>query len=172
MFAACIAIHFVTTIMIKVYVAGGWQFRSEAKVIQERVRDQADLFVTSTWIDREVTGMCPEKMAHAAKCDIDEVTEADAVLAIMQNDTYAYRGTFSEIGCALGQNKPVVILCPGKHSLQTGGADSESPVPQFSHYCMTNVFYWHPLVVCVETVEEAFDALLNIRNADAPVEDQ
>lgn len=140
--------------MIKVYIAGGWKFRDEAREIQEMVRSEPNLCVTSTWVDREVTGMCPAKMSHAAKLDIEEVKEADVVLAIMKDNAYAYRGTFSEIGCALGQRKHVIIVCPGSYSLQMS-ANKDSLAPHFSHCCMTNVFFWHPEVLHAKTVKAA-----------------
>ena len=46
----------------------------------------------------------------------------------MDDADYSYRGTYTEIGCALGIGKPLHIVCPFEEG---------------NTYLQTNVFYWH-----------------------------
>lgn len=138
--------------MTSIYLAGGWKFRHNIKKVIPKF-EEAGIKVISTWIKRENGVNTPKMLANDALLDIEEVLEADITVAIMDDDSYAYRGTFTEIGCALGQGKRVIIVCPGT-ATKIGDIEYE-----YSHYCMTNVFYWHPLVTQVKTVEEAIEKL-------------
>lgn len=42
--------------------------------------------------------------------DINGVKKADIVIAIIDNPKYQYRGSFAEIGCALGLDKTVYLI--------------------------------------------------------------
>lgn len=142
---------------LEVYVAGGWKFRNRIKTIMDRLRSDDRFHVVSGWVERENGYNAPSNLANDARCDIDEVTAADVVLAIMEDDKYAYRGTFTEIGCALGQSKPVIVVCPGTAQ---EGRDGQYV---YSHYCQTNVFYHHALAKHVGDVDAAIEALLTLR---------
>jgi nucleoside 2-deoxyribosyltransferase len=61
-----------------------------------------------------------------AMFDIEGVRDADAVIMIIDQPDYEYRGTFTELGAALVSGKPVTIVGPDKV------------------HASTNVFYWHP----------------------------
>ena len=135
---------------MKIYVAGKWGDLHKIKQISNEMQ-ALGLEITSTWYTR------PRRMVDSraalgreAADDIAEVGQADAVLAILDDRFYAYRGTFAEIGCALGQRKRVVVVCPG--SPDGHGVDLD---PDYSHYCMTNVFFHHPAIEWVATVNEA-----------------
>ena len=141
---------------LAVYVAGGWAFRHKVKSVMDELRGNSLFRVISGWVERENGANSPDDLADDALHDIDEVTEAEVVLAVMDDPKYAYRGTFTEIGCALGQKKPVMILCPGTSEKKDDGSYS------YSHYCQTNVFYHHKLVKHVSTVEEAVAELVKM----------
>ena len=68
----------------------------------------------------------------------------------MFDKDYAYRGTFTELGCAIGRNKTIIIVCPGKDD----------------YYCQTNCFYHHPLINHVESVEEGFNLIKLLHKED------
>lgn len=137
-----------------IYVAGAWYNRHELKKLMDRLASEHGFRITSTWPGRETGINTPDKLALDAKMDLEEVANADMVLAVMEDPKYAYRGTFTEIGYALGQNKRVFIVCPGTVK-QLSDTKCE-----FSFDCMTNVFYWHPNVIHCATLEEAVSKLV------------
>lgn len=137
---------------ISIYVAGGWEFRRQIANINADLRAQ-NFRVVSGWIGRDACGKkTPQDLASDAQFDIDEVTEANVLLAIMDDSKYAYRGTFTEIGCALGQKKTVIIVCPGMSQITVENTS-------YPFYCMSNVFFWHPNIYRVNTVEEAISVI-------------
>jgi hypothetical protein len=79
-------------------------------------------------------------------------------LAVLDDDKYAYRGTFTEVGCAFGQNKSVVILCPGT---STKLSDDRY---EYSHYCMTNVFFHHPNAIHATKFDQVVEILKELQN--------
>lgn len=148
--------------MYKIYVAGGWSFRREIDVITKRLGAVPGIEITSHWIGRENGRGDPQHLAECAKGDIDEVTAADAVVAIMTDKEYAYRGTFTEMGCAIGQGKPVLVVCD---LVCTEDAAVSPPKYTYSHACAWNVFFHHPSVIRVPTVD-AVEALLRVWTVD------
>lgn len=144
---------------VSVYVAGGWPFRHDVKAVMDRFRDEG-FNVVSGWIERENGINTPDALANDAIADIEEITRADVVFAVLTDDKYAYRGSFTEIGCAIGQNKPVIIFCPGTAKQVP---DNENRY-EYSHVCQSNVFYWHPICRHVSTLEDGIDILKNLKN--------
>jgi nucleoside 2-deoxyribosyltransferase len=137
---------------ISVYVAGGWKFRHDVKEVMNRLKAEGFL-VVSGWIERENGINTPEALQSDAEADIREVLSSDVVLAVMEDESYAYRGTFTEIGCALGVGKPVVIFCPGT----TTKIDEDTL--EYSHYCQSNVFFHHGNCRQATTLEEGIKML-------------
>lgn len=137
---------------VSIYVAGGWEFRRRIADINAVLRAQ-NFKVVSGWVERENGKKTPQDLASDAKFDIEEVREADVLLAIMDDSKYAYRGTFTEIGCALGLKKMIIIVCPGSPEVGEEGTVS------YPFYCMTNVFFWHQNIYRVATVEAAVDII-------------
>lgn len=74
----------------------------------------------------------------------------------MNDEKYAYRGTFTELGCALGLEKPINIMCNGKVTYVNETSCT------FSHYCMKNVFFWHKDIVHVDNIQDAVIELKKI----------
>jgi nucleoside 2-deoxyribosyltransferase len=85
-------------------------------------------------------------MERCAKNDINGVVNADVLVVSMEHIDYEYRGTWTEVGCALGLGKPVIIFSPN--------ADKNKNA--------LNIFYWHKLVTHVndwEAVDEQLERL-------------
>jgi len=128
----------------KAYVAGKWNEPEVVRQVQQAFRDRG-YTITHDWTSLEGTQdkhlMSKEELAKfRAKCaelDINGVKEADVVFVIMTDKDYAYRGTFTEIGCALGLEKIVILVCPSD-----------------DYQCATNCFFHHPDILRVKTVEE------------------
>jgi nucleoside 2-deoxyribosyltransferase len=102
--------------------------------------------ITSNWPDREHGADTHEAYTFFADADLKEIDECDSVLAIMDDPKYAYRGTFTEIGYALGRKKNVMIVCPCID-------------PNGKYFCTTNVFFHATGVSHFDTVEDAICCL-------------
>lgn len=135
--------------MINIYVAGGFKFRSDIQSIIIQLNNIPEYNVCSNWIERENGRNRPQDYREDALLDVQEVHNSDVLLAVMTDEKYAYRGTFTEIGIALALKKHVFILCPG---VVNSVCERKC---NYSHYCMTNVFYWHPNIHHVISLEEA-----------------
>jgi nucleoside 2-deoxyribosyltransferase len=131
--------------MVKVYLASKWGDRA---IISDYIKELQSngIDISFDWTCNEIHE-CKnhEEMAFYAEKDIQGVLDADIVVALILDPTYAYRGTFTEIGCAIGSNKKVCIVCP------LDNADIHS-----------NVFYWHKSIQHF-TSWEAFLLFLNIQ---------
>lgn len=112
---------------MKIYLAGALKNR---EFIRNKMKELEQLGhqITHDWTIFENIPSIEEFPIRAIN-DIDGVKNADLLIVIMDDTKYAYRGTFTEIGCALGLNKDIKILCPHEKS-----------------YCQTNCFYYHPLI--------------------------
>lgn len=53
-----------------------------------------------------------ENMEESAKYDIEGVQDCDIFVGIFEDKIYPYRGTFTELGCALGLKKKIIVMCP------------------------------------------------------------
>jgi nucleoside 2-deoxyribosyltransferase len=133
---------------MKIYTAGGWPFRGEISDINNELKSKG-LDVISTWIEAETGISTPEDSAKDAVRDVEEIKKCDILLAIMTDEKYAYRGTWFEIGCALALNKKIIIVCPYG---ETKVSDTKY---EYTHYCMTNVFFWHPSITRLKTLNDA-----------------
>jgi nucleoside 2-deoxyribosyltransferase len=121
---------------MKVYVAGKWDDRSTINTVQAELVKMGH-HITHDWTSVECIS---KSQADRAVLDINGVQKADAVLVLMLDETYPYRGTFTEIGCALGLNKYIVVVCPND-----------------SYFCTTNCFYHHPMINHVATIDQALE---------------
>lgn len=139
--------------MISIYTASGWPFRAEISKINAKLNATPGLRVISTWIENEDGDSSPKTMGVDAQRDTDQVSQCDVLLAIMDDAQYAYRGTNVEIGYALGTRKRVIIVCPALGH-ETRVSDTEYKYP---FACMTNVFFWHPQITRVRSLQEAIE---------------
>jgi nucleoside 2-deoxyribosyltransferase len=119
---------------MKIYVAGKWSHKDfiteQMKLLQEMGYQ-----ITHNWTKNESITRSPEELSKFAELDVNGVLHADVVLVYMTDKDYPYRGTFTEIGVALGSNKQILIVCPDKDS-----------------YCRTNCFFYHPHIKHFDTV--------------------
>ena len=135
---------------MKIYTASGWPFRKEVSEMNKKLR-AAGFDIVSNWIEME-NGICtPKALADDALRDTNEVASADVVLCIMNDDKYAFRGTWTEFGYGLALGKRVIIVCSGL------GAEKQISENRYEYpyQCMTNVFFWHPDVERVRTLDDA-----------------
>ena len=152
---------------IKVYVAGGWKFRAKIKEIMELLNEYQEFEVISGWIDRENGDFSPSALASDAHFDFKEISESDVVFVVMTDPKYAYRGSFTEIGYAIGIKRPVIVWCDGAIRKQTVVHDVESDEKEsvdveYTHYCMTNVFFHHKEIIQVDSLVKGIRELKKI----------
>lgn len=137
---------------MKLYVAGKWGDREEIDRLMDQLETRGHQ-ITHRWTRFEqhdqgsqtLVDNLPysvDHLSHAAVFDIRGVQEAEMVLVFMTDPKYAYRGSFTEIGCALGLNKQVFVVCPDENA-----------------YCRTNCFFHHPNITCFADVETALAQL-------------
>ena len=93
-------------------MAGAWTDRKHLQEVMDELRSK-NINVTSNWPSREDTLDIPTVYRDCSRFDIEEIKSADYVLAFMTLKDYAYRGTFTEIGCAIGANKKIIVVCDG-----------------------------------------------------------
>jgi len=139
---------------MKIYTASGWPFRKDVSEMNKQLR-AAGFNVISSWIERENGDSSPKSLAEDALRDTTEVAAADVVLCVMMDDKYSYRGTWTECGHGLALGKRVVIVCPGLGN-EKRISDTRYEYP---YQCMTNVFFWHPEIERVKSLEEAINLL-------------
>ena len=77
--------------------------------IAERIKDveKFGLKVTHNWTLKENYSQPKSEQVYQ---DIEGVKRADFVIAVINNPTYAYRGSFSEIGAAIATGKTVYLI--------------------------------------------------------------
>lgn len=123
------------------YLAGSYQGRQDLKPLIGDLMARG-YECTWNWPEAEVHGQDHTTMGHFAAKDIQGVLDADVVVAVVDDPSYAYRGTFTEIGCALGSGKPVIVFCP---------------IPHGDMYARTNCFFCHPAITHTSTWEETLE---------------
>jgi len=114
----------------KIYIAGKW---SEKEKLQKKMLELIALnhTITHDWTRFEADPN--NSFQSMADHDVNGVIEADIYIGIMDDDKYAYRGTFTELGVALATQKicpdhKIYIVCPSFFTDKKG-------------YCTTNCFF-------------------------------
>lgn len=133
---------------MKVYVAGKWTEIEVIHRVQEKLQEQGHT-ITHDWtrvegMKDQLTFTPEQELEYDTRCailDVNGVKDADLLFVVMTDKEYAYRGTFTEVGCGLGLSKQIVIVCPGTSD----------------YYCTSNCFFRHPLITHVNTIEEGLD---------------
>lgn len=106
----------------KVYLAG--KFDDELMPSRMSFLSVEGFIVTHDWtINKDVP------LKEAAILDINGVKECDILIAVMDDESYSYRGTFTEIGCAIGLGKRIIIVNKNKNA-----------------ECVNLCFYHHPQI--------------------------
>ena len=96
-----------------IYVVGKWQDRFKVRSIQADLRELGHQ-ITVDWTTSDfgpdgVLGT-PQRMQEIALEDLQGVKDADAVVALIQDNNHVYKGVWVEIGIALADNKPVYVI--------------------------------------------------------------
>ena len=138
-----------TIIPIKIYVAGKWSDKTYINSIIDHL-EQLGYSITHNWTKVENVTRDPISLGEMAILDINGVKNADALLVSMTDPDYAYRGTFTEIGCALALDKKIIIV--------SSDIDQTIKTPYYS----TNCFYHHPNIIHVKKWTDAIECLKNL----------
>jgi nucleoside 2-deoxyribosyltransferase len=140
--------------MLRVYVAGCFFHKERFQDIATALR-LLGCTVVSGWMDRGRPD--PTQRQAFADKDLEELASADMLVAVMDEKEYDYRGTFTEIGFALGQGKSVIIVCP------TRLVPSDMWDEDLDHYCQNNVFFSSTGIAGIEHVKTVVDLYALIR---------
>lgn len=141
---------------MRIYVAGKWDDKVPIQQVMGYLVSMGHT-ITHDWTRFEVGtnphinifDSRPHHLQHlsiSAQLDIDGVRHADLVLVLMTDSKYAYRGSFSELGCALGLGKPIVMVCPDPNA-----------------YCRSNCFFHHPSIIHFNDVDSALKYIVSLR---------
>jgi hypothetical protein len=127
---------------LKLYVAGKWGDKAViASVI--RIFEMAGHEITHNWTHvEEEDKKSDTALQMFAEMDIEGVTEADCMIAVITDMDYPYRGTCTEMGAALALKKKVFVIDFYKES-------------GFS----SNIFINHPLVTRFKNITSVIEAL-------------
>jgi nucleoside 2-deoxyribosyltransferase len=90
----------------------------------------------------ELPDRSAESQSQYAVRDVEGVASADAVVIVMDHPTYAYRGTCTELGAALGLKKSVIMVSPEREAA-----------------FKSNVCWHHPSILHVKTWAGALAAV-------------
>jgi nucleoside 2-deoxyribosyltransferase len=86
--------------------------------------------------------------------DVEGVMNAEVLIVIMDSGVkyYSYRGTFTEIGIALGRGIPIILYNPWID------ASDINDMAKYSRN-VTNVFFWHDNITRVTTGNQVYREL-------------
>ena len=91
----------------KVFVATGFAQKKDAQRIMAALEAKGHA-ITWDWT-RPPSGAQREQLADA---DADGVKAADVVVVVMTLPQYEYAGTWTEVGIAIGAEKPILFVSP------------------------------------------------------------
>ena len=133
---------------VKLYVAGSITNKDNIGKIIEKF-ENLGYVITHNW-----TLGC-EKGPKAAELDINGVKRANILVVIMDEKDYSYRGTYCEIGCALGLGIPIFLYNP---------EDSDDGFEKIGTINpKTCVFYWHKSIKRFSDLKTMLDCLLSFK---------
>lgn len=126
--------------MSRVYITGKW---SDKDTIREYMNQLEKLghTITHDWTTSYESN-AENKKSDIAFNGVQGVAFAEVVIVVLTDPKYSYRGSFTELGVALGLLKDVYVICHDKNS-----------------DCRTNVFFHHPSIVHVESWGECLSKL-------------
>ncbi len=126
---------------MKFYVSGQWFKKPQIRQIIKRVKEMGHS-ITRDWTLIEMGNTSNPAVGKYARLNANAIKNADILLVIMTDTEYPYRGTFTEIGVALGCGTQIFIVCPFTEG-----------------YCRTNCYFNHPDIRHFETVDKALEEL-------------
>ncbi len=128
--------------MSRIYVAGKWSEKDAARNVMARVR-AAGHSITEDWTQHAEGVKTSGQLANDATHDLAGIKASDALLVLLTDASYPYRGTFWEMGFAIGCEKRVIVVA--------------NPDPNAA---FRKVAFFHlPEVEVFATVDEAIAAL-------------
>ena len=133
---------------MKIYVAGKFGDRKQIKGYMDELVKLGHT-ITHDWTSFESENADKNRMAQSAVKDIEAVRNCDVLVLFLTDSKYAYRGSFTELGCGLGLNKQIIIVNPDELS-----------------YCTTNIFYHDPSITHVKTWDEMLVQLDKLKMID------
>lgn len=92
---------------MQIYLAGAWVDRERLRSVMDQIEGMGHR-ITHDWSTYESQWMNdvePRNFQRQQDCalrDINGIISADLIIAVMDKDDYPYRGTNTELGCALG----------------------------------------------------------------------
>ncbi len=102
---------------MKFYVAGKFTDAARIRWYMDRIEELGHT-ITEDWTPNYKKTVAPDfavsnsYMSNCALKDMIGVKTADVLLAIMDDPSYEYKGTWTEIGMAIGAGKNVAIFHP------------------------------------------------------------
>lgn len=99
---------------MRIYVAGQWAKRAEIRKQMDIIEAKRDT-ITHDWTGHASSAegaKTQQQFADEARADLAGIHSAEVFVAFMDSPTYQYRGTFFEMGYALGCGVPVYIITP------------------------------------------------------------
>lgn len=146
----------------KIYVAGSWKDRVQIRAEwMDKLEDMGHT-ITHDWTkSEEERGGCRDIEYHelCSAQDVQGVIDCDILLIVMDstNSEYQYRGTFTELGVALGANK-------GRgqsgqtHIILYNPYNSLNDIDEMAKHTrgVTNVFYWDKSIRKLSERSEVF----------------
>lgn len=122
-----------------VFVATGWPQRTEGAALM-RLLEQRGLRIACDWTSQPATNKKDTSVR-----DVAAMQQAQVLVAVMTLSAYAYKGTWTEVGMALGRGIPVVLVSP----FVEGEAD-----------CAKNVYFHHPSFLRFASADALLQAIM------------
>ena len=159
---------------MKIYVAGSWKNRKDIKLTWIEPLIKLGHEITHDWTEMEDERL--DEIGHplrdidyhkmCAQSDVNGVINADVLIVVMDSAVkhYSYRGTWTEIGVAIGKSltsgkdMPIILYNPW--------IDDED-INEMAKYSrnVTNVFFWHDKITRVTTGNAVFRELKKLENS-------
>lgn len=132
---------------IKVYVAGKFRDGNLPNYIED-INQTPGFEVTWNWSLYRELGK-----SMAAEKDIDGVKKSKVFIAVMDHLKYPYKGTFTELGCALCDENKKIIIVTGNINLENEESYSEAS---------KNCFFWHPYIIHISNFNKSIKIIKSI----------
>jgi nucleoside 2-deoxyribosyltransferase len=96
---------------MRIYLAGKWNDKAKIRAIMAALTNRGHT-ITHDWTHHKEHKKTQEDYEQDAVADLIGIDCAELFIAYLDDPNYAYNGTFTELGFALGKQIPVVIMTP------------------------------------------------------------
>jgi len=127
-----------------VFVASGWNQKEAAHALMLEV-EKRGLQIARDWTTG-ANGLTKREMSVR---DVEAMCKAQVLVAVMTLQHYEYKGTWTEVGMALGRGIPVVLVSPF--------------VKEEEAVCAKNVYFHHPSFTRFKNAEELLAAIDSVQ---------